>query len=67
MRDKVIFLVIGIIISVLFFIFKITLYDALYYSNGFSNDLGNLGCSHHHSYGMGRSGYLLLCHQLSEI
>lgn len=43
MRDKVIFLVIGIIISVLFFIFKITLYDALYYSsNGFSNDLGNL-------------------------
>ncbi len=42
MRDKVIFLVIGIIITVLFFIFKVTLYDALYYSNGFSNDLGNL-------------------------
>ncbi|MBR2146317.1 MAG: hypothetical protein IJ925_02535 [Muribaculaceae bacterium] len=42
MRDKVIFLVAGIIISVLFFIFKVTLYDALYYSNGFSNDLGNI-------------------------
>ena len=42
MRDKVIFLIIGIIITVLFFIFKVTLYDALYYSNGFSNDLGNL-------------------------
>ena len=42
MREKVIFLVAGIIITVLFFIFKITLYDALYYANGFSNDLGNM-------------------------
>ena len=43
MRDKVFFLVLGIVITVLFFIFKITLYDNLYYSpNGFSNDLGNL-------------------------
>ena len=42
MRDKVIFLILGIVITVLFFIFKITLYDALYYSNGFSNDLGGL-------------------------
>lgn len=43
MRDKVIFLVLGIIITVLFFIFKVTLYDTLYYSNNdFSNQFGNL-------------------------
>lgn len=37
MRDKLIFLVLGAIISVLFGIFSGTIYEALYFTNGFSD------------------------------
>ena len=41
MRDKVIFLVIGAVISVLFGFFSEPVYEALYYSSGFSEAMHN--------------------------
>ena len=41
MRDKVIFLVIGAVISVLFGLFSEPVYEALYYSSGFSEAMHN--------------------------
>ena len=43
MRDKVIFLVIGAVVSVLFWIFRVELYEALYSVNGFSDQMYNTG------------------------
>ena len=43
MRDKVIFLVLGAVISVLFWIFRVELYEALYSVNGFSDQMYNTG------------------------
>ena len=43
MRDKVIFLVIGAVASVLFWIFRVELYEALYTVNGFSDQMYNTG------------------------
>jgi len=43
MRDKLIFLVLGAIVTVLFWIFKVELYEALYQVNGFSDFMFNNG------------------------
>ena len=43
MRDKVIFLIIGAVISVLFWFFSAVLYEAIYYVNGFSQFMYNDG------------------------
>ena len=43
MRDKVIFLVLGAIATVLFWIFRGELYEALYTVNGFSDQMYNTG------------------------
>ena len=43
MRDKLVFLVIGAVASVLFWIFRVELYEALYTVNGFSDQMYNTG------------------------
>lgn len=43
MRNKVIFLVLGAVISVLFWIFRVELYEAVYTVNGFSDQMFNSG------------------------
>ncbi|MBR5640188.1 MAG: hypothetical protein IKW83_10755 [Muribaculaceae bacterium] len=43
MRDKVVYLIIGIVASVLFWIFRVELYEALYTVNGFSDQMYNTG------------------------
>ena len=43
MRDKVIFLVLGAVVSVLFWIFRVELYEAVYNVNGFSDQMYNTG------------------------
>ena len=43
MRDKVIFLVIGAVVSVLFWIFRVELYEAVYNVPGFSDQMYNTG------------------------
>ncbi|MBR6490571.1 MAG: hypothetical protein IKT03_08575 [Muribaculaceae bacterium] len=43
MRNKVIFLVLGAVISVLFWIFRVELYEAVYTVNGFSDQMFNTG------------------------
>ena len=43
MRGKVVFLVIGAIVTVLFWIFRVELYEAVYQVNGFSDFMFNNG------------------------
>lgn len=42
MRNKIIFLVLGIIATIVFFVLRDTIYEALYFAQGFSDQMYNL-------------------------
>lgn len=43
MKDKLVYLCIGIAVTVLFFVFREEVYNAFYYASGFNDQLWNLG------------------------